>query len=501
MSHTTDATGSDQLTKRRGRVRVGLIASLATAVMAGTAAVMIGPRAGVVTAITTATLIGFAVVIRRMKVSALNLLTVYVAALFLLPGYYVLPGLGGVGAPANVVGLLCGIWWALDRIHGGFDPEARRSVPNPVSIGLWLYLGTSALAFIAAFSRPLTPLESGGAARTMIGLLSLVGVALLILWGIRSREDLERLVRGMMILAAAFAMIAVTQFFTSFDPVARMHWPVLQLNGSWLSVAERSGLPRVSSTALHAIEFGAVLAMLIPLALHRAWYATPKRRTENRAIAIVLAFALPLSISRTAVLALAISLLFMFPAWSWRRRINVAVGAAAMTVMMRIIRPGLIGTIIALFTRAADDPSTQGRTEDYARIWGFVADNPILGRGLGTFSPMQYFFLDNMVLMVLVTAGVVGLFGLLALVVSSISSARQVHWHGSGPESRHLGATLAASLAGAFVSMFTFDALGFPIFAGLFLILSAISGVLWELEVAPFGRRYTNPRARMSGAR
>ncbi len=501
MSLTTDPTRDPQVTRRRRRFRVGLVALSVTVAMTALATVLFGPRAGAVTALTTAALIGFAIVIRRLHVRAVDLLTVYLGALFLVPGYYVLPGLGGVGAPANVVGLICGTWWALDRIHGGFRPETRGSARNPVAIGLWLYLGTSILAFIAAFSRPLTPLESGGAAQALVGILSLVGVALLILWGIRSRSDLERLLRRLMFLAAAFALIAAIQFFTSFDPVERVQWPILQLNGSWLSVAERSGLPRVSSTALHAIEFGAVLAMLIPLALHRAWYAPPQRRGENWTIAIVLAFALPLSISRTAVLALAVSLLLMFPAWGWRRRINVAIGAAVITVILRIIQPGLIGTIIALFTRAADDPSTQGRTQDYSQIWGFVAENPIVGRGLGTFSPFQYFFLDNMVLMVLVTAGVVGLLGLLALVVSSVTTARQVHWHGRGPEAWHFGATLAACLTGAFVSMFTFDALGFPIFAGLFFILCAASGVLWETEVAPFGRGYTNSRARTSLAR
>lgn len=488
--------------QRSGRAPLVVTAAVLVDVAVGAlVAVGVGPRSGLVAAVGTGALIGAVAVVQRLQVRAVDLLTVYLAALLLIPGYHVLPMLGGVGAPANVIGLLCGIWWALDRIHGGYHPESQRRYRNPVAIAVWLYLAVSAVAFVTAFSRPLTQLESAGAAQAMVGLLSLVGVTLLVLWGIRTRDDLERLLRRLMILAAGFALIAVVQFFTSFDPVTRIRLPFLELNGAWQSVAERSGLPRVASSALHAIEFGAVLAMLIPLALHRAWYSEPERRTENWLIAGILAFALPLSISRTAVLALAIALLVMFPAWTWSRRIKVAAGAAMVTVIMRLIQPGLIGTIIALFTRAADDPSTKGRTADYAQIGEFVSQNPWLGRGLGTFSPLQYFFLDNMVLMALITGGVLGLLGLLALVGTSITTARQVYWHGSDPRSWDLGATLAACIAGAFVSMLTFDALGFPIFAGLFFLLCAVSGVLWEIDVAPRGRLYTNPRARRRGPR
>lgn len=491
--------GQERLPRRSG-VRALLRALLAVVAVAVVVSAERGLRAGLVAGVTSAVLIGAVVAGRRLEVDAVDLLTLYLAALLLIPGYYVLPGLGGVGAPANVIGLLCGVWWALDRMHGGFgtgtDDRGRRNRPNPVAISVGFYFAVSALAFIAAYGRPLTPLEDAGAGQAIVGFSSLVAVALLMLWGVRTREDLDRLLRRLMLLAAVFALVAVLQFFTDFDPVTRLPFPFLQLNGAWQSVAERSGLPRVASTALHAIEFGAVLAMLIPIALHRAWYSTPTRRRENWIVAAVLAFALPLSISRTAVLALAVALLFMFPVWSWRRRINVAVGAAVLVAFMRLVQPGLIGTIIALFTWASEDPSTQGRTEDYGEIWGYIAESPIVGRGLGTFSPSQYFFLDNMLLMALVTAGVLGVLGLLGLVVTSITSARQVYWHGRNPEARHLGAALAASLAGAFVSMLTFDALGFPVFAGLFFVLCATSGVLWECEVAPWGRRYTNPRAR-----
>ena len=42
-----------------------------------------------------------------------------------------------------------------------------------------------------------------------------------------------------------------------------------------------------------------------------------------------------------------------------------------------------------------DDPSIAGRTADYAKIPGLIAGFEAFGRGLGTFDPTLYFYLDN----------------------------------------------------------------------------------------------------------
>ncbi len=96
----------------------------------------------------------------------------------------------------------------------------------------------------------------------------------------------------------------------------------------------------------------------------------------------------------------------------------------------------------------------------------------MFGRGLGTFDPITYFFVDNQILITLVTGGIVGLFGLLVLIGTGATVARQVFWHGRDEETRHLGAALAASIVGGFCGFYTFDAFAFPVFAGYtFLIL------------------------------
>jgi hypothetical protein len=55
---------------------------------------------------------------------------------------------------------------------------------------------------------------------------------------------------------------------------------------------------------------------------------------------------------------------------------------------------------------------------------------------------------------------------------------------------------LAASILAAFAGFFTFDALSFPVIAGLFFLVVGLAGALWQLEVAPYGRRYLSERSR-----
>ena len=84
---------------------------------------------------------------------------------------------------------------------------------------------------------------------------------------------------------------------------------------------------------------------------------------------------------------------------------------------------------------------------------------------------------------------------MVVLVATAASLGRQVYWHAATEEARNLGASLAAAVVGGFTGFLTFDALGFPVFAGLMFLLMGLAGALWRFEVAPTGRTYANPRA------
>ncbi len=437
-------------------------------------------------------------VFRLVDLDATTVLSIYLLFLMLLPASYVVPSVGAAGTPANALALGCGYWWILQQTA---PSPASSTIPRidslqPLRVALMVFMLTTAASFVVAFARPLTSVESNGAARSLLSAAGLTGVALLASDGIVNRDRLDVIINRILNVAGLMAIVACLQFFTDFDPVLRWRVPGLELNRDLLAVSARSVVNRVASTTLHPIEFGGVVAMLLPLALHTAFYCEKRLRFRRWARVGLLGLALPLSVSRTAVVILAVALLMMWPAWKWARRLWFLAGSIVFLLVVRGLVSGLLGTIVSLFTSINEDPSTSGRTDDYEKIWVLWGERPLFGRGLGTFDPVQYFFLDNQLLMTLVTGGLVALGGLVFLVVVGTSVSRQVYWHALDEETQHLGATIAASVVGAFFGFATFDALGFPVFAGLFFLLIGIGGAAWRIEVMPHGRTYANRRHR-----
>jgi hypothetical protein len=486
---------SQQAPSRRSqpRPRFGTVLGFAY-LLAVVAATAVRPEVG----LALASLGTIYLLFRLIALDATAIVTFYLLFLMLLPAGYVVPSVGAAGTPANAVALGCAYWWFLQRTTPATArlraPEVARV--SPMRVALLVLLLTSAISFVAAFARPLTSVESNGAARAFLALVGMTGVALLVSDGAVSIDRLKTLLNRLLNLASLMSVVACLQFFTSFDPVARWTVPGLELNQELASVTERSVVNRVASTTLHPIEFGAVVAILLPLAIHTALYAEKHLRFRRWLRVGLLGLALPLSVSRTAVVIVLVAFLMILPAWDWGRRLRFIAGAVVFLLVVRSVVSGLLGTIVALFTNLFNDPSTSGRTDDYSIVWDYFGERPLLGRGLGTFDPTLYIYLDNQVLMTLITGGLVAVGGLLLLAVVAASVSRQVYWHGSSEESRHLGAALAASIVGGFVGFFTFDALGFPVFAGTMFVIMGMGGALWRLDVAPFGRRYTNPRKR-----
>src|SRR5262249_31430359 len=148
-------------------------------------------------------------------------------------------------------------------------------------------------------------------------------------------------------------------------------------------------------------------------AVHYARFAPTKRqRHAFIGLALFIAAAIPISISRTAIVPLAATLVLMVPVWPCRIRYPLLGLAVLTSALLRPLNPALIGTITALFSKADEDPSISGRTEDYAHVEQWFSQRPILGRGPRTLIPDLYIILDNQWLYSLVTQGIVGLVAL-----------------------------------------------------------------------------------------
>jgi hypothetical protein len=132
--------------------------------------------------------------------------------------------------------------------------------------------------------------------------------------------------------------------------------------------------------------------------------------------------------------------------------------------------PRLFGTLMGLFVGAADDPSTQSRTDALARLPDFVASSPLVGQGFGTFLPRYYIF-DDAWALALVELGLLGVIGLAGFVLAALWSAITAAQRSHSEETKAMSQALAASMLTIAVLFVFFDGLSFPMSAGyLFLI-------------------------------
>ncbi len=417
------------------------------------------------------------------RTGALTLLTVYLVLLLGVPAQLVVGPLGALGTPALLMAFLLFGWWASSCLVPGMRPGEGF---QPVRIAVFFYLGAILPSYVVATWRVADPQEVSGGDRSLLTLIAACGLACLVADGIADRRGLDVLLRRLTWLAAAVAAVGIFQFVTGVD-ITRYYLsiPGLTENQSFTTIQDRSSLRRISATASHPIEFGVMLSMALPLALHFA-FAPGRTHTRTQWIPVVLiSAAIPMSISRSATLACVVAGAVLFAGWNGRQRTRALIAVPVFLVVMRLLIPGLLGTIKSLFTNLGNDPSIQGRTNDYAAVATYVQESPWFGRGSGTFLPSTYFTLDNQYLGQLVETGLLGLLGLCCLFVIGFLTARGARLRASDAVTRDLAQALAASIAVPAVTFATFDGFGFPVVTGLTFLLLGAAGALWRLQVRP----------------
>lgn len=405
---------------------------------------------------------------------AVTMLSAYVVLLFAIPSRLVIAPLGGAGTPANLVGAFGALWWVWFHLH-----RSSRLVraPMPVRRTVWLFCLAVGASYVAAMSRPIVAAEVSTADLGLVALVGWAGVALIAHDGIADRARLQTLVGRLVVAGGAVAVLGVVQFVTKQAWIDRVAFPGLTTNATLNSVLGRNGFTRPAGTSIHPIEFGVVLTMVLPLALHRAFYRTALPPVRRWWPTLAIALAIPLSISRSALLGAAAVLVVLLPTWPpvRRRLVLVSIGGLATVIFLTI--PGMMGTLTSLFTGIGRDSSAQSRTNSYGLALDFAARTPIFGRGFSTFLP-SYRILDNEYLLLLIEVGVVGLSTMVAMLVTAFVSARRARRLAVSAEDRHLSQALAASVTAAGVSLALFDALSFPMAAGLLFLATGIAGSL-----------------------
>lgn len=434
-----------------------------------------------------------------LRLPACAFVVVYAMLLLCIPSQLIFRPLGAPGTPANMLGMAALAWWAAATI-GGLNP-VKRFTPTRIVVALLscAVLGSYASGMLQGWYAPpdvrqgtdefwtLVPpsvVDTTGAMisaadRGLMSFAAWMGIVLITAEGLRSWRDVEVVVEWLVWLGALVAAIGILQFATGLNIAAFFSIPGLSANSEFGGVVSRSVLNRVSATAVHPIEYGVVLAGLLPLAAHRMI------RHWGRPLAVlptvVIFVGCFMSVSRSAVIVVGVSLIVLLVGWPARWRIRALVVLPFAVVGLRLAVPGLVGTLISLFKNVVNDPSISGRTSDYGVVFGVIEDNPFFGRGLFTFIPRYYRIVDNQYLMFGVELGVVGLLTMVIFLAVSFFQAFAAHSRAADSASRDVSLAVAASVAGVLVSFVTFDALGFPMAAGLTMLLVGLSGACWRL--------------------
>ena len=254
----------------------------------------------------------------------------------------------------------------------------------------------------------------------------------------------------------------------------------------------RNGLVRVTATTSQPLEFTAVLAMSLPIALHQARFAPAALRIRRWLQVALITAVVPMTGSRSAFFGLAVMCIVLFPTWHRRDRRRAYVAGLAAPLLAWLAKPSLVSSFTTLFDRLGTDQSSLSRANAYSDAVPYIAAHPWLGQGFQTFFPQTYFFVDNQYLTSLIETGALGLLALVACFATGWFTARSMRATATDARTRDLGQCLAASIAVGAVCFASFDALSFSIAAGLFFLLLGCVGAAWRLE-ARAGPAGTSP--------
>ncbi|MFD5538154.1 O-antigen ligase family protein [Streptomyces sp. NPDC127079] len=411
------------------------------------------------------------------RLDATTILSGYLVLAFFVPSNLTLPALGGVGTPANVFALLGLLWYLATWLGGRILPARDTRLPR---VAMCVLAAAVLLSYLADATRESSHEEVLGADRGLIGLGVWTALVVLSSAGIQERSRLDTLMRRIVVLGTVVALIGYYDFFAATNVADSIHIPGLHSSTAGISTMDRGSFTRPRSTTSHPLEFGGMLAILVPFAVHQAFdpvrrHAGALRRWGPVAI---MAGALPLTVSRTSIIGVFIVILVMVPRWKPQRRwsaIGLILGSVA---GFKVIIPGLIGTITGLFASflSNSDSSTQARTVKYSAIVPYLEEHPWFGRGFGTFTPDLYFFTDNQYMLTLAEMGVLGLVALLVLFVTGIHQGGAIRRLARTESDRELGQAFLASALVALVISATFDALSFPMYAGMFFLTLGAGG-------------------------
>ena len=220
--------------------------------------------------------------------------------------------------------------------------------------------------------------------------------------------------------------------------------------------------------------------MVLPLALALAMADRERSALRRWMPVAVLLACLPLSISRSTLLAGTVGLVLVVATWPRLERRFATLGLLAAVPFVYVAVPGMLGSLLGLFTRIGSDSSALSRTGSYDIAADFIGRAPVLGRGFSTFLP-EYRILDNQYLGLAVETGLVGLTAFAVLLGSGLLAAARARSASRDLLPSQLAAGLFGAVASGGVTLALFDGLSFAMTAGVLFLVLGLCGATRRL--------------------
>ena len=203
-------------------------------------------------------------------------LTIYLALLMFIPASLIFAPLGGSGTPSIVYSLLLLLWYIISWMAGRVTPSGGG---RPVRIAMLIFTLAVLASFVAGMTRDITQPEVLSEGRGLITIAAWSGLVVVITQSVTSYDRMETLLRRAVIFGSIVAAIGILEFYSGLNLTNYIQIPGLSNNIDYNTLLSRGGFNRPSSTAIDPIEFGVVMSMLLPFALHQA--ITDSRRGSS----------------------------------------------------------------------------------------------------------------------------------------------------------------------------------------------------------------------------
>jgi hypothetical protein len=328
-------------------------------------------------------------------------------------------------------------------------------------------------------------------------LLTFPVVFVLVASGVRTRADVERCLKAIVVGGALVALAAIIETRTQYNVFNHLRtlFPFLQDTGERASEV-RNGQLRAEASAQHPIALGVALALCLPLSLALAMRALGTwRRILYGGSALLLVIGMVATISRTAFLGLAVMVLIGLIV-ERRRVLRLWPLAFVLLIAAHTVLPGGMGRLYHSFFPRGGIASEQsgraggvgsGRLADLSPALTLVQAHAYFGTGdplppppdlaeqpaeTPDAPPPDPIIFDDQYVSSLVGHGVIGLGAVLwlfgAIVYRLVRASRRAR--GQLP----LLSACTAAIAGFTASMLTFDAFAFVQCSIFFFTIAAL---------------------------